>query len=155
VHHLIGRPLSELHHEHGFHESPFTTLLIGLTRDRESLYRAVDERVELQLNKGLLRETQELLNRGYSRCHGSMKGLGYRQMAGYLADEYSYEEAVRCLKRDTRHYAKRQMTWFRKEPGIQWLFIKEGETAYQTAARVLSRVEQFLSMPSNRGLWAV
>ena len=155
VHHLLGRPLSELHRQHGFRESPFSTLLIGLTRDRNSLYRAVEARVDLQLDKGLLRETQEMLNRGYSREHGSMKGLGYRQMAEYLAGEYSYEEAVRRLKRDTRHFAKRQMTWFRKEPGIQWLFIEEGESVHKTAAHVLVRVKQFLSVHSHRMLWAV
>ena len=155
THHLMGRPLSELHSQHGFSESPFTTLLIGLIREREALYRAIETRVESQLALGLLRETQDLLNKGYSRQLGSMKGLGYRQLAGYLADEYSYEEAVRRLKRDTRHFAKRQITWFRKEPGIDWLPIQEGESADRVVSRLHERVDRFLSaLPSRSGQMA-
>jgi tRNA dimethylallyltransferase len=120
-------------------------LLIGLTQDRPALYRAIDMRVDVQLEKGLLRETQHLLNEGYDRQLGSMKGLGYRQMIGYLAGEYSYDEAVRRLKRDTRHFAKRQMTWFRKEPGIHWLPIEENESADRVVGRILECVDRFFS----------
>jgi tRNA dimethylallyltransferase len=74
-----------------------------------------------------------------------MKGLGYRQLAGYLAGEYAYEEAVRRLKRDTRHFAKRQLTWFRKEPGITWLSIGDHESLEAVSARVLDQVSRFLS----------
>jgi tRNA dimethylallyltransferase len=73
-----------------------------------------------------------------------MKGLGYRQFSGYLAGEYSYDEAVRLLKRDTRHFAKRQMTWFRKEPGIQWLTLEESESPAGTATRILKTIDGFL-----------
>lgn len=144
VHHLLGRPLSEAHRQHAFSETPFVPLLLGLTRERAALYRRVDERVELELAKGLLEETKQLLERGYGRHLGSMKGLGYKQMAGYLAGEYGYEEAVRLLKRDTRHFAKRQMTWFRKEPGIKWVAIGETDTAAQVAERILDEVQRFL-----------
>jgi tRNA dimethylallyltransferase len=144
VHQLSGRPLSEAHREHGFAESTFVPLLIGLTRDRDALYRRIEERVESQLAKGLLEETRRLLAR-YGRHLGSMKGLGYRQMAGYLAEEYSYEEAVRRLKRDTRHFAKRQMTWFRKEPGIEWLSVGEQEPVEQVSLRTLELVGRFLT----------
>jgi len=144
VHHVLGRPLSEEHRRHAFADQPFTPLLIGLTREREALYRRVDDRVELEIAKGLVEETQRLLDKGYGRQLGSMKGLGYKQMAGYLAGEYDYEEAVRRLKRDTRHFAKRQMTWFRKEPGLQWLTVGEAETAAHTAERIVSEVRRFL-----------
>lgn len=144
VHRLSGRPLSEIHREHAFRDTPYSPLLIGLTRDRCALYRRVEERVELELRKGLVEETRRLLERGYGRALGSMKGLGYRQMAGYLAGEYSYEEAVRLLKRDTRRFAKRQLTWFRKEPGITWLTIQETESPAQVAERILAEVERFL-----------
>ena len=66
------------------------------------------------------RKPLSLLAKGYGRELGAMKGLGYRQIAGYLAGEYDQAEARRLLKRDTRHFAKRQLTWFRKEPGLQW-----------------------------------
>jgi len=145
VHHVLGRPLSEEHRRHAFADRPFTPLLIGLTRERSVLYRRVDDRVELELAKGLVEETKRLMDRGHGRHLGSMKGLGYKQMAGYLAGDYDYEEAVRRLKRDTRHFAKRQMTWFRKEPGMQWLSIGETESPAQAADRIVSEVRRFLA----------
>jgi tRNA dimethylallyltransferase len=135
VHHLLGRPLSEVHRRHAFAERPFNAVQVGLIRDREVLYRRVEERVEAQLAKGLVEETRRLLDQGYGRQLGSMKGLGYRQMAGYVMGEYPFEEAVRQLKRDTRHFAKRQLTWFRREP-VHWMQIEEGETPQAVAARI-------------------
>ena len=148
VHHLLGRPLSEMHRAHAFSEVLFSPLLIGLTREREALYRRIEARVDEQVAKGLVQETQRLLAKGYGRHLGSMKGLGYRQMAGYLAGDYEYEEAVQRLKRDTRRFAKRQMTWFRKEPDIIWLPINESESPEQVVARILDYVGRFLSQLS-------
>nr|MBI3614550.1 tRNA (adenosine(37)-N6)-dimethylallyltransferase MiaA [Nitrospirota bacterium] len=148
VYRLSGRPLSEAIHEHAFGESPFSSLVIGLTRDRAALYRRVDARVDEQLAKGLLEETRSLLAKGYDRQLGSMKGLGYRQMAGFLAGEYSYDEAVRLLKRDTRHFAKRQLTWFRKEPGLIWLRIEGRDTFEDVTARIVELVHRFLADPA-------
>jgi tRNA dimethylallyltransferase len=145
VHHALGRPLSEEHKRHAFADRPFTPLLIGLTRERSSLYRRADDRVELELAKGLVEETRRLMDKGYGRHLGSMKGLGYKQVAGYLAGDYGYEEAVRRLKRDTRHFAKRQMTWFRKEPGLTWLAIDDAEAPAQVADRIVGEVRRFLA----------
>jgi len=142
--------LSELHGEHGFAEHPFSSLLIGLTRDRQALYRRVEARVDAQLAAGLVEETRRLLAQGYGRHLGSMKGLGYRQMSGYLAGEYSYEEAVRLLKRDTRHFAKRQYTWFRKEPGIVWVEMEEDESVDSTVSKLVGMVQGFLSQGIDR-----
>lgn len=141
---LSGRPLSAAHRRHAFAERPFTPLLIGLTRARPALYRRIECRVEAQLAKGLVQETRRLLERGYGRGLGSMKGLGYRQIAGYLAGDDPYEEAVRRLKRDTRHFAKRQWTWFRKEPGITWVTVDEQESIEQVVARIMELVQRFL-----------
>ncbi len=150
VYHLLGRPLSDMHREHAFQENPFSPLVIGLTRERGELYRRIDERVEVELAKGLVGETRELLARGYGRQLASMKGLGYRQMAGYLAGEYEYEEAVRRLTRDTRRFAKRQMTWFRKEPSVVWLTIADGESSEQVAGRLRTPIDDYLSHRSPR-----
>ena len=144
VHHLLGRPLSGEHRRHAFAATPFTPLLIGLVRERPALYRRIDERVELELAKGLVEETRGLLAKGYGRQLGSMKALGYKQMAGYLAGDYGYDDAVRLLKRDTRRFAKRQLTWFRKEPGIRWMAIEDGEPAARTAERVVAEARRFL-----------
>ena len=79
-----------------------------------------------------------------------MKSLGYKQMAGYLAGEFSYDEAVCILKRDTRHFAKRQTTWFRKETSVEWLHLEEQDSTNQVTDRILHRVEEFCSELKNR-----
>jgi tRNA dimethylallyltransferase len=145
AHHATGRPLSELHRQHGFEDRPFSALLIGLIRDREDLYRRIDSRVDSQLAHGLVEETRRLLEQGFGRDLGSMKGLGYRQLSAYLAGECDYEEAVRRLTRDTRHFAKRQLTWFRKEPDIRWLSVGEHESFADVAARTLALIDAFMT----------
>ena len=144
VHRLTGVPMSAVHRQHGFHEAVFTTLLIGLQRPKDELYRRIEERIDWQLAHGMVKETRSLLDRGYGRHLGAMKGLGYRHVAAHLAGEYDEAEMVRLFKRDTRRFAKRQMTWFRKEPGIHWVSIEENETSEQTTRRVVSCIEQFL-----------
>ena len=145
VHQLSGRRMSEFQQEHGFAERPFSALIIGLNRDRDALYRRIEERIDWQLAHGLIEETQRLLVQGYQRTSGAMKGLGYRQVAEHLAGEYDAVEMVRRFKRDTRHFSKRQMTWFRKEPGVQWLTIEESQSVQHTAALVIEQVDQFLT----------
>lgn len=145
VYHLLGRPLSSMHQRHGFGESPFSPLLIGLMRERKALYRRIEERVDSQLARGLVDEVRGLLARGYDRRLGSMKGLGYRQIAAYLVGDCDYTEAVRLLKRDTRRFAKRQLTWFRKEPGILWLSLAEDEPVERLTDKVLAMIEGFLA----------
>ena len=145
VYQLSGRRMSEFQQEHGFAERPFATLMIGLNRDRDMLYRRIEGRIDWQLAHGLIEETKRLLAQGYQRDSAAMKGLGYRQVAEHLAGEYDASEMVRRFKRDTRHFSKRQMTWFRKEPGIQWLMIEESESVPHTATRVIEQIDRFLN----------
>lgn len=142
---LTGQPLSRMQERHAFQEAPFTPLLIGLHRPREALYRRIDARIDWQLAHGMVEETQQLLGRGYERESGAMKGLGYRQVSAYLAGEYGYAEMVRRFKRDTRHFAKRQMTWFRKEPGIEWIEMEDGASVEHTVHQVVERIDRFLT----------
>jgi len=144
VYHLSGRCLSEVQQRHGFAEQPFSVLMIGLNRDRAQLYRRIDERVEAMFARGVVEETAGLLAQGYRRESGAMKGLGYQQVAGYLSGDYDRAEALRLLKRDTRHFAKRQLTWFRKEPGLQWWMLTAQDTAEDVAGRLLETVQLFL-----------
>ena len=145
VYQLSGRRMSEFQLEHGFAERPFAALMIGLNRDRDELYRRIEGRIDWQLAHGLIEETKQLLAQGYQRDSAAMKGLGYRQVAEHLAGEYDAAEMVRRFKRDTRHFSKRQMTWFRKEQGIQWLMIEESESVQHTATRVIEQVDRFLN----------
>src|SRR5881396_3502120 len=136
-----GVPLSEWHDRHQFRERPFPSVMIGLTMDRSALYRRIDARVLREIDDGLVEETRGLLALGYDESLGSMKALGYRQMTGYLKGRYGWEEAVRRLQRDTRHFAKRQLTWFRGDPSVQWITIDEDESAEQIAHHVLALLD--------------
>lgn len=125
VHHLTGRPISEHIGEHRFEGGSHGCLKIGLKVDRDALYRTIDNRVERMIGNGLVDEVRALLADGYSSGLKPMRSIGYRQVCGCLAGEYSLEEAVRLIKRDTRRYAKRQLTWFNRDPEIKWIEYPE------------------------------
>lgn len=125
VHRLTGRPISEHMGEHRFGGENYQCLKIGLSTDRETLYRTIDNRVEQMLGNGLVEEVRALLAAGYSPELKPMRSIGYSQVCGYLAGEYSLDEAVRLIKRDTRRYAKRQLTWFNRDPEIKWIEYPE------------------------------
>lgn len=145
VYHLSGQPMSEFQQAHGFTERSFSSLVIGLNRERHSLYRRIEERIDGQLAGGLVEETKRLLEQGYQRDSGAMKGLGYRHVAAFLAGDYDRVEMIRRFKRDTRRFAKRQMTWFNREPAIDWIMIKESESIQDTADCITSKIDRFLA----------
>lgn len=117
---VAGRPLSELHRDHRFADDYYAPLKIGLTMERAELYRRIDLRVDAMLAAGLEGEVRQLLAAGYAPELKSMRSLGYKEICAYLAGSYPLDEAVRLIKRDTRHYAKRQLTWFKRDLGINW-----------------------------------
>jgi len=94
--------------------------LVGLTRDREELYERINIRVDIIIKQGLVEEVKKLLDLGYSKELVSSNGLGYKEIIRYLEDEYDLDEAINILKRDTRRYAKRQLTWFKRYSDINW-----------------------------------
>ncbi len=144
VYRLSGQPMSAMHRQHQSQDAPFLTLLIGLQRQKEELYKRIEERIDWQLAHGMVEETRTLLGRGYGRHLGAMKALGYRQVSAYVAGEYDYPDMARRFKRDTRHFAKRQMTWFRKEPGVVWVSTKGDEPFEHTIGRIVELIDRFL-----------
>ncbi len=118
---VTGRPISELQQEHRFADTPFRALTIGLALEREALYRRIDRRVEAMMAAGLEEEVRRLLARGYGPELRPMQSIGYSHLAAFIAGAVSREECLRTLQRDTRRFAKRQMTWFRAYPQIVWL----------------------------------
>lgn len=107
---------------------PYDALKVGLVRPRDELYRLIDERVEGQLARGLVEEVRGLLARGYDPRLQAFQALGYKEVIAYLHGACSYSEMVRVLKRNTRRYAKRQLTWLRREHHLQWIDLSvEGE----------------------------
>ncbi len=117
---LTGRRLSELQREHAFRDRPYRCLFIYLSPDRELLYQRIDNRVDSMVRVGLLEEVGQLHERGYGPELKSMQSLGYRHMGMVLAGKMDLDDAIRLMKRDTRRYAKRQLTWFRSEPEGLW-----------------------------------
>ncbi len=115
-----GVPISFYREQHQFGERPYVTLKIGLEINRNMLYRRIEERVDQMLEKGFLGEVVRLMEMGYGRELKPMQSLGYKQMVRYLLKEIDWDEAVRQMKRDTRRYAKRQVTWFKADPEIRW-----------------------------------
>lgn len=118
---LTGQKISEHNETERAKESPYEFCYFVLNDDRKKLYDRIEKRVDQMLEMGLLEEVTALKNKGYTKDMVSMQGLGYKEMLNYLNGECSYEEAVSILKRDTRHFAKRQLTWFRRERDVIWI----------------------------------
>lgn len=102
-------------------ESPYNYAFFVLTDDRKLLYERIEKRIDIMLEKGLIDEVKALQAEGLNRNYISMQGLGYKEILAYLEGEITLEEAVYILKRDTRHFAKRQITWFKREKDVKWL----------------------------------
>ncbi len=126
-----GRKISEHNEEERRKSSPYQFVYFVLNHDRKVLYKRIDKRVDIMLEQGLLKEVEALYKEGYDSNLVSMQGLGYKEMLAYLKGECTLEEAIYILKRDTRHFAKRQITWFKREKEIIWVnkneFVSEEE----------------------------
>lgn len=121
VYETTGTPLSE-HISRQKELGPrHASVKFGLLRDRSRLYHRIDLRVDAMLAQGLLEEVEQLLEQGLAHDSTAMQALGYKELVGYLLGQYDLQEATRLLKRDTRRYAKRQMTWFGRDETIMWL----------------------------------
>lgn len=121
-HHQTGKLFSEHNETESRKESPYNFAYFVLTKDREKLYQNIELRIDHMLEEGLVEEVKQLTDTyRLTAMSNSMQGIGYKEIYGYLMQEYSYEEAVSILKRDTRHFAKRQLTWFRREKEVIWL----------------------------------
>jgi tRNA dimethylallyltransferase len=146
VYEMTGKPVSEWQHRA---DSELPALKLGLTMPRPLLYRRINERVDQMMAQGFLQEVQNLLSKGYNRDLPALKGLGYRHLIAYLMGEMGLEEAVALWKRDTRRFAKRQMTWFRREPGVLWLDASDGVDA--TAQRIVQLINEQGGQANGKG----
>lgn len=118
---LTGQKISEHNEKERAKESPYDFCYFVLNDERQNLYNRIDLRIDQMLEEGLLEEVTALKNKGYTKDMVSMQGLGYKEILDYLNGECTLEEAVYILKRDTRHFAKRQLTWFRRERDVIWI----------------------------------
>jgi tRNA dimethylallyltransferase len=115
-----GVPISFYREQHQFGERPYLTLKLGMEMNRERLYHRIEKRVGQMLEKGFLQEVESLMEMGYGPELKPMQSLGYKQLVQFLLKEIGWDEAIRQVIRDTRHYAKRQMTWFKADPEVHW-----------------------------------
>ena len=123
----------------------YNCLLIGLSRDRAELYQRIDQRVDALIQAGLEDEVKNLLEKGLTEQNISMKGIGYKEIIGYFHQEYDFQEAVRLVKRNTRHYAKRQMTWLRRYEEMKWFPISQ----YPSEEEALSAIFDYIRSKEN------
>ena len=123
--HQTGEKISEHNEEQRKKVSPYNFSYFVLNDERAHLSERINLRVDQMINEGLVREVQSLKEKGYTRDMVSMQGLGYKEMLDYLDNKCSLEEAVEIIKRDTRHFAKRQITWFKRESDVTWIDKKE------------------------------
>ena len=115
-----GKKISEHNEIQRQKESPYNYAYFVLNDERSRLYERIDRRVDLMMEQGLLEEVRVLRERGVRKDSTAMQGLGYKELYAYLDGEYPLDEAVRIIKRDTRHFAKRQITWFKREKNVVW-----------------------------------
>lgn len=132
-----GRPISAFRSEHAFSGGYYDAMKICIRVERQELYRRLNLRVEQMLQHGLIEEVAGLLAQGYSRDFKALRSIGYKEIVAHLAGELTLEQAVEQIKRDTRRYAKRQMTWFGRENDIKWLEYPE------SFATILEHVIEF------------
>lgn len=135
-----GTRISEHNEKERLKESPYQFAYFVLNDDREQLYSRIDRRVDQMMEAGLLDEVRFLKEQGYGRDLVSMQGLGYKELLACLDGAYTLEEAVNIIKRDTRHFAKRQLTWFRRERDVTW--ISKPDYNYEEEAVLTAMIEE-------------
>ncbi|HAU5187635.1 TPA: tRNA (adenosine(37)-N6)-dimethylallyltransferase MiaA [Clostridioides difficile] len=123
---LSGKKMNDFSNDLKFNEE-YQPIIIVLNRDREHLYQRINMRVDIMLKNGLVEEVKKLLSMGFKKDMISMQGIGYKEILKYLDGEYTYEEAIEIIKRDSRRYAKRQITWFKRYKTAKWFDLEQYE----------------------------
>ena len=136
VYYATGKPISQHHDEH-VHKKFFNPVFVGLQWERKKLYDRINFRVDRMLAAGFLDEVKGLLSLGYDDRYKSLQTVGYKEAFAFLRKEISYERMVELMKQNTRRFAKRQLTWFRRDARIRWFYIEEENEIPRIAGEVL------------------
>lgn len=144
--HLNGRPISEHNEEEARKKSPYQSAYFVLNQERQTLYERINRRVDLMMEEGLIGEVKSLVEEGYGRNLVSMQGIGYKEVFDYLEGEISLEEMTERIKKDTRHFAKRQLTWFGREKEV----IMIDKDKFETEEKIL---EHMLGILREKGIY--
>ncbi|SHF04165.1 tRNA dimethylallyltransferase [Caldanaerobius fijiensis DSM 17918] len=143
VYKLTGKPISYYQLTTQNRPNPdYDVLMIGLTMDREKLYNRIEARVDKMIRAGLVDEVRWLCEKGYKDNMIAMQGLGYKEIIRYLDGQCTLEEAINTLKRNTRRYAKRQLTWFRRDKRIHWIYVDQFSSKEEIIKNILELVAE-------------
>ena len=143
---LHGEKISTHNETERHKESPYDFLYFVLTHDRQVLYERIEKRIDQMIDHGLISEVDNLLKKGYDNSLVSMQGLGYKELIPYLQKKCTLDEAIYVLKRDTRHFAKRQLTWFRRERNVRWLDKSLVSSDEEILKEILNTIEREWSL---------
>lgn len=144
---LTGKTISQFNAENDIYDIPYNVYYFVLTMDREKLYDRINKRVDIMLEKGLIDEVKQLKAMGYTADMQSMKGIGYKEILYYLDGKISLEEAIYLIKKGSRNYAKRQLTWFRKDHRVRWINKDEFNNESDIIEHI---VKSFLSLRNSK-----
>jgi tRNA dimethylallyltransferase len=140
VYYNLGLPISiAKKRTKGIYEK-YNVHLFGLMRPRQDLYKRINQRVDKMIKEGLIEEVKTVKEK-YNLSKTAKEAIGYKEIIAYLEGKYSLEEAIRIIKRNTRHLAKKQLTWFRREKRIQWVHIKENQSSEQIAEDIYEKIK--------------
>ncbi|MEJ5306536.1 MAG: tRNA (adenosine(37)-N6)-dimethylallyltransferase MiaA [Ignavibacteria bacterium] len=139
VYYLTGKPISQIQREK--HKTPeFETLIFGLKWERQKLYERINRRVDQMIKAGLIDEVQNILKKFGGDVNVALQTVGYKEVIEFLNEEISYDDMIELIKRNTRRYAKRQLTWFRKDKNIQWIEIQSEDEFEEIAERIINKI---------------
>lgn len=147
IYYSTGKTMSETQKDQQ-PELLYQTAMVGLTMDREKLYQRINARIDIMVEQGLVTEVQKLYNQGLRDCQ-SIQAIGYKEIYDYLEGLISLDEAIDNLKKNSRHYAKRQLTWFRNKMDVQWFDITEAADLGKKIIGISRYVEGKLQLKSN------
>ena len=142
---MSGQKMNDFSKDLRYNEK-YKPIIIVLNRDREVLYQRINKRVDIMLENGLLDEVKELLKMGYTKDMISMQGIGYKEMIKYLDGEYTYDEAIEIIKRDSRWYAKRQLTWFKRYQDAKWFDLDKYQDIEILKEDIINHIEKLLEI---------
>ena len=142
---MSGQKMNDFSKDLRYNEK-YKPIIIVLNRDREVLYQRINKRVDIMLENGLLDEVKELLKMGYTKDMISMQGIGYKEMIKYLDGEYTYDEAIEIIKRDSRRYAKRQLTWFKGYQDAKWFDLDKYQDIEILKEDIINHIEKLLEI---------
>jgi tRNA dimethylallyltransferase len=145
VYYATGKPISDLHSNQEI-KTPFEAVQFGLEWDRKTLYYRIERRTDEMIENGLIEEVRDLLEKGYSRGANALNTVGYKEAIDFIDGKITKDEMIRLIKQNTRHYAKRQLTWFRADKRIRWIPVNNG-TDWNMIAGVIQK--EFRSSKEN------